>query len=90
MNHFYRIKILLQLGMVIWQIDGDLSEAERVLQRAIALKPDEKWAYLSLGGIYQQAGYIDRAAEAYQRVLEIDPEDKAASQFFTELGLEAN
>jgi tetratricopeptide (TPR) repeat protein len=74
------------LGVVTWQIDGDLNEAEKSLKQAIVLKPEEKIAYWWLARIYQKEGRLGEAAEAYQQVLAIDPEDEAALQFFREAG----
>jgi tetratricopeptide (TPR) repeat protein len=72
----------VQLGALIWLTDKDLNKAENFLKRAITLKPEEKWAYRWLGTIYQQAGNPVDAHDAYKRVLDIDPEDDAALQFF--------
>ncbi len=72
------------LGASIWQVDGDLGEAEKHLKQAMALNPEEKGAYLLLGQIYQEAGRSAEAADVYQRVLTIDPENKAALQFFAQ------
>jgi tetratricopeptide (TPR) repeat protein len=54
------------------------------------LKPEEKGAYRWLGRIYQKTGRLNEATAAFQRILEIDPEDKTAFQFFAEQGSDAN
>jgi tetratricopeptide (TPR) repeat protein len=74
------------LGVVTWQVEGDINEAERYLKQATALRPDVKGAYRWLGKIYQEERRLSEAADAYRRVLEIDPEDAAALQFFAEQG----
>ncbi|RMF29597.1 MAG: tetratricopeptide repeat protein [Chloroflexi bacterium] len=72
------------LGVVLWQADGDVEEAEKYLRQAIALKPEVKWAYRWLGEIYQKTGRWEEAEAVYRQVLEIDPQDQAALQFLAE------
>jgi tetratricopeptide (TPR) repeat protein len=74
----------VSLGAVTWQVNDDINEAEKYLKQAIVLEPELKLAYLWLGRIYQQAGHMAEAVEVYRRVLEIDPKDKEALQFFAE------
>jgi tetratricopeptide (TPR) repeat protein len=72
------------LGVVIWRDDGDFDKAEKYLKQAIALNPEEKMAHRWLGKIYQESGRLTDAADAFQQVLEIDPADEIARQFFSE------
>jgi tetratricopeptide (TPR) repeat protein len=71
------------LGVVIWRDDGDFDKAEKYLKQAIALNPEEKMAHRWLGKIYQESGRLTDAADAFQQVLEIDPADEIARQFFS-------
>jgi tetratricopeptide (TPR) repeat protein len=73
----------VRLGVITWQVDGNLNEAEKYIEQAIVLRPEAKGAYQWLGCIYEQAGRPAEASEAYRRVLEINPEDKTAMQFFS-------
>jgi len=71
------------LGVVIWRADGDYDEAKKYLKQAIALNPGEKMAHRWLGKVYQESGRLTDAADAFERVLEIDPGDEVAWQFFS-------
>jgi tetratricopeptide (TPR) repeat protein len=66
----------IQLGVLYWQFERDLAQAERVLFRAMRLNPQKKWAYRWMGAVYQQSGRRELAIEMYFRVLEIDPRDE--------------
>jgi tetratricopeptide (TPR) repeat protein len=71
------------LGELTWQLYGDINGAEQFLMRAINSNPTLVWGYKRLANIYVEAGQLAKAAEMYQRVLEIDPEDQTALRFFS-------
>ncbi|WP_162292496.1 tetratricopeptide repeat protein [Candidatus Promineifilum breve] len=73
---------LVRYGELTWKLKGDLEEADRVLRQAIAGEPDIKWAYISLAWVYDEAGHQATAAALYARVLELDPDDRAANRWF--------
>ena len=52
---------------------GRLDEAEAELRHAISLRPNYVEAYAELATLYEQRLQHDAAAEAYRRLLEIDP-----------------
>jgi tetratricopeptide (TPR) repeat protein len=52
---------------------GALDEAEAELQQALALRPDYVDAYANLAALHEKRERYAEAAEAYRRVLEIDP-----------------
>ena len=60
--------------------DKDVAMAEAEIRQALELSPQNKWAYVHLGGIYRQEGWIEEAAAMYQQALEIDPEFEAAQR----------
>ncbi|MBI4183128.1 MAG: tetratricopeptide repeat protein [Proteobacteria bacterium] len=57
---------------------GDLAKAEDLNQRAIEAAPDNPYALLNLGVVYQRTGRPREAAMLYQRVIELAPETRAA------------
>jgi tetratricopeptide (TPR) repeat protein len=75
---------LIRFGELSWQVAGDLEKATAALERAIANDPANKWAYLFLARIYDEAGQSDKAGALYARVLEIDPDDWTAKQWLAQ------
>ena len=81
-NHYWAN---VHSGRLSWYVAGDATQATAFLNHAITLQPDDKWAYLFLGGIYAEAGQADRAIPLLQRVLELDPDDATARQQLDQL-----
>ncbi len=72
-------------GRLTWYVEGDAARAATFLNHAIGLRPDDKWAYLFLGGVYVETGQAELAAPLLQRVLELDPTDATARQQLDQL-----
>jgi tetratricopeptide (TPR) repeat protein len=69
----------LRWGHALYQTDHDLAAAEREINQALTLWPDDvsrKWPYRLLGDIYQDADRLSEATAAYQTALRIDPADQ--------------
>lgn len=58
--------------------EGDLGAAEHVLNAALDLNPDNSYALLNLGVVYEKTGRTADAREMYNRVVEIDSDDTAS------------
>jgi tetratricopeptide (TPR) repeat protein len=52
---------------------GDLSEAAKALEHAVALRPSDATAVADLGGVYLRQGRVDDAQKALERALTLDP-----------------
>jgi len=76
----------LRLGAILWEEQGEVEEAERLLMRAISVDPDVKWAYRSLAELYQETGREAEALFLYKRVLELDSQDSLARAQIERLG----
>jgi len=63
---------LYRLGSFL-QGSGELEEASRCYEKAVAIQPDFADAYFNLGVISHVAGKPDEAIIYYQKVLELDP-----------------
>lgn len=61
------------LGMVKLFFDWDLPAAERALQRAVALNPNDQHAWHQLGNYYRASGRPADAARARARAVAVDP-----------------
>lgn len=59
---------------------GNIADAVDQLHLAIKLKPDFDAAWMSLGGVYQSAGQINEAVQAYQEFLKRFPHSQYALQ----------
>jgi len=70
------------LGTSYYTRDGDAARAEAEIRQALELDPQnhyaKKWAYVHLGDIHRQEGWVDEALVLYKQALEIDPEFEAA------------
>ena len=53
-----------------------LDRAEAILNEVLAENPDNPFALLNLGYLYQEADRVDEARKAYQRVIALNPDDK--------------
>ena len=56
---------------------GDYEEAEALLEVALSINPDNPYALLNLGVVYQQTGRVDQAREQYVKVILLDSQEKA-------------
>ena len=69
---------LVEIGFFYVQIEAPI-EAERILERAVQLAPDDHRAHNSLGSAYLISLRLEDAADQFQRALELDPRDEYAS-----------
>jgi tetratricopeptide (TPR) repeat protein len=67
-----------------WQALGDVPGAEKLFLAAIASNPDNKWGYRELAEFYVTLGRIDEATALYERVLQLDPGDNAATKWLAQ------
>ena len=58
--------------------NGQLADAERVLTEALDSNPDNPYALLNLGAVYQRTGRFDQAREMFERVVALDPQEVPA------------
>ena len=69
--------VLTMLGFAhLGQEDNE--GAIRALEQAMAVRPDAYVAETMLGGVYKQAGRYTEARNAYQHVVQCNPQDEAA------------
>jgi tetratricopeptide (TPR) repeat protein len=52
---------------------GDFEQAEVDLETALALNPDNPYALLNLGVVYQENGRLDKAREKYEKLIALKP-----------------
>jgi len=69
---------LVEIGFFYVQIEAPF-EAVRVLEKAVALAPDDHRAHNSLGTAYLISLRLDDAANEFQRALELDVRDEFAN-----------
>lgn len=72
------INRLVQIGFFYVQIEAPL-EAVRVLEKAVALAPDDHRAHNSLGTAYLINLRLDDAATEFERAAQINPRDEFAN-----------
>lgn len=72
------INRLVQIGFFYVQIEAPI-EAVRVLEKAVALAPDDHRAHNSLGTAYLINLRLDDAATEFERALQINPRDEFAN-----------
>jgi len=90
-----RVQVLNWIGTADLQLDDSrrseapdkelLSEAEESFLAALALNPEYIHAQLGLGASYYAQGRVDEAIKAFQRSLEIDPDNEPARANLTAL-----
>lgn len=73
------------LAMLLWQVRADSERSTELLRSAIALDPLRVTAYLRLGEVYTESGKLGLAKETYEKVLELEPENEAATKALTEI-----
>ena len=59
---------------------SQLADAERVLTEALDSNPDNPYALLNLGAVYQRTGRFDEAREMFERVIALDAQSKPAKR----------
>jgi cytochrome c-type biogenesis protein CcmH/NrfG len=57
---------------VVWNA-GEYEEANEIAQRMLKLAPDDLRAWILLGNTYQTLAKFQEACDAYQKVLQLDP-----------------
>lgn len=57
---------------------GNYEQAEKDLHEALAINRFNPYAWLNLGVVYQNTGRTEKAREAYQNVISLQPETAAA------------
>ena len=67
-----------------YSVNSSYDDAIRICKKIIAIDPDNKQAWVSLGYAYMDLSRLDTAIPAFEKVLLIDPQDKGAASF--ELG----
>jgi hypothetical protein len=63
-----------------------LHQAEEVLQAVVLDEPSHQEAHFGLGTLYKERGLKSRAATAFRRVLDLNPEHKEAAAELLEMG----
>ncbi len=74
-NYYYAVSLWKQLAS---SVDSDTERSARVealLQKAVRLDPKLGAAYLQLGILYSQRADFARAISAYQKAIEVSPEE---------------
>ncbi len=59
-----------------YRLSGDLDKAERFLEEAVKLNPQNKFSYLYLGNLYLAKDDAFKAKENFRKSLDIDPDDE--------------
>jgi tetratricopeptide (TPR) repeat protein len=73
------------LGTLHWQVYGDAARAAQYLERAIDLRPQDKWAYRELVQLYLETGRDAEAINLCHRLLSLDREDEWARSHLEQL-----
>ena len=68
---------------IIQGIQGNHSEAKKLLKKSINLNPNSSQTYYNLGLTFENLGDTEAAIEAYERAIEINPND---SESYVNLG----
>jgi tetratricopeptide (TPR) repeat protein len=72
----------IELGQ-LYQQQNKLPEAEEIFKKAIALNPNNNWAYLELGQLYQEQNRLPEAEEIFKKAIALNPNNNWA---YLELG----
>jgi Flp pilus assembly protein TadD len=64
---------------------GDYATALAAERRAIELYPNNHWAYLAVGEIYERMGRSADANDAYRKAISISPKDPACKKALANL-----
>lgn len=76
---------LVGYGEYTWLVEGNLEKAVELLEQAIELSESSIFAYMRLGKVYRLADKPELAIEAYEQVLGLNPNHRAASDFLAQL-----
>ena len=57
--------------------EGNFQEAEKYLEKALSIKPDNPYAILNMGVVYFNTGRKEQAREMFNKVLSIAEKEKA-------------
>lgn len=57
--------------------NGHYQEAEKYLQRALSINPNNPYAILNMGVVYYETGRKEQAREMFNKVLSIGEKEKA-------------
>ena len=68
----YEHAVILTSYAIYLAHTGKIIEAEKAIQNAIKLNPNEILAYINLGNLLDQVGRKDEAEDAYQKAITID------------------
>lgn len=74
------------LGSAHYIVGHKVEDAIVALETSLALQPNNKWPYISLGQIYSEIGDPQQAQLAYEQALVIDPTDNIIQDRLAELG----
>ena len=55
--------------------DANYADAEEYLSEALYLNPNNPYALLNLGEVYQEMGYPERARQMYEKLIDLAPPD---------------
>ena len=81
------------LGYSLAEDRGDLEEAERLIQRALSLDPNDGFYVDSLGWVYFQRGEYMKAVEQLERAVELTGDDPTINEHladaYREIGRES-
>jgi len=67
-------KLAYNLLALAYNVNGDLKESLKTVNKYISIAPDEANPYDTKGGIFADAGMFDSAIAAFQTALEIKPD----------------
>lgn len=82
---------ILALTLVAQQLaqQGQLDDAQRLLEGLVAIDPENPYLHTCLGTVYMQKGMNEDARAAFGVALAFNPEDIVAHTYAGELALEA-
>ena len=59
-------------------INRDYTKAEIDLNEALAINPDNPYAVLNIGVVYQNTNRTEKAKEMYEKVIKLNPQESAS------------
>jgi tetratricopeptide (TPR) repeat protein len=71
----------LRLAELTWELEQDMQAAEKYFRAAIAIDPNNKWAYRHFARDLSVMGRTEEAKELFEKVLSLDPDDRVASEW---------
>ncbi|MFZ0243242.1 MAG: tetratricopeptide repeat protein [Desulfobacterales bacterium] len=78
------------LGYTYADLGQNLAEAERLIQQALEIKPDDGYITDSLGWVYYKMGDYPRALTVLKRAVELVPEDPVIREHLGDAYVQAN